>query len=281
MKTEKYETKLTGVPETLLWTLHNRASESKRSDGIIKDKKAEEIYDSIDYDYEKSFGKAEPSHAVRSFFFDKEVKKFIEKNKKAIIINLGEGLETQRYRISTKDIIWYSVDLKETIDVREKFIQPDDEHKHIACSVLDRQWLDDIPNNLPTMITAQGLLMYFEEKQVKQLINNIAEHFNQATFIFDTIPIWFSQKTIKGFQKTKYYQAPQMPWGINRDKIEETLTNWEPNIQKIELIEFDFPKGLSKRLLRRIVMWRMIYNIPILKYKLGAFVKVEMSKVKN
>ena len=28
---------LSGVPETMLWTLHNRATEAKRSDGLIRD----------------------------------------------------------------------------------------------------------------------------------------------------------------------------------------------------------------------------------------------------
>ncbi len=57
---------LSDIPETMLWTLHNRAVEALRSDGVIDDDKAIEIYQSIDYDYEKNFGKAEPSHALRS-----------------------------------------------------------------------------------------------------------------------------------------------------------------------------------------------------------------------
>ena len=47
---------LTGVPETMLWTLHNRTSEARRSDGIIDDPNCLRIYDALDY--ERSFGKA-------------------------------------------------------------------------------------------------------------------------------------------------------------------------------------------------------------------------------
>jgi O-methyltransferase involved in polyketide biosynthesis len=68
--------KLTGIPETMLWTLHNRVGEAMRKDGIIKDDKAVEIYKSIDYDYEKSFGNAEPSHALRAIKFDQEIGTF-------------------------------------------------------------------------------------------------------------------------------------------------------------------------------------------------------------
>ena len=60
---------LGGVPETMLWTLHNRAREAKRPDARLKDPDAVRIYDSIAYDYEKSFGKPEGSHPMRSVVF--------------------------------------------------------------------------------------------------------------------------------------------------------------------------------------------------------------------
>ncbi len=271
MNSDKIEIELKGVPETLLWTLHNRAVESKRQDGIIKDIKAEQIFDKINYNYERSFGKAEPSHAVRSLLCDNEIKKFIQNNPNCIIINLGEGLETQRYRINTDGVIWYSVDLEESIKLREKFIQPDDEHKHIACSILDDNWSSDIPKDRPTIITAQGLLMYFEEYQVKAIINNIANHFKQATFVFDTTPLWYSKKTMKGLQITNDYQAPKMPWGIDRDNIKETLLGWESKITNIEFLSYQFPRGYIK------VLFKIIPFVPIVRNKMPTGVKIEIS----
>jgi O-methyltransferase involved in polyketide biosynthesis len=97
------ESTLTDVPETMLWTLHNRAVEAMRDDGIIQDEKAIEIYRKIDYDYEQSFGKAEPSHAIRSLDFDREIRDFLDDYPNATIVNLGEGLETQRFRIESSD----------------------------------------------------------------------------------------------------------------------------------------------------------------------------------
>jgi O-methyltransferase involved in polyketide biosynthesis len=79
----KAKSNLKDVPETMLWTLHNRVTEAMREDGIIKDEKAVAIYQSIDYDYAANFGKAETSHAVRSLIFDREVKRFLENPPKA------------------------------------------------------------------------------------------------------------------------------------------------------------------------------------------------------
>lgn len=56
---------LTGVPETMLWTLHNRASEARRPDSILRDLQAVQIYNKLDYDYLRAFGPPEPSHAIR------------------------------------------------------------------------------------------------------------------------------------------------------------------------------------------------------------------------
>ena len=43
----KIKSTLTDVPEMMLWTLHNRAVEAMREDGIITDEKAIEIYNAI------------------------------------------------------------------------------------------------------------------------------------------------------------------------------------------------------------------------------------------
>ncbi len=37
---------LTGIPETMLWTLHNRAEEARRPDGFLHDPDCVRIYES-------------------------------------------------------------------------------------------------------------------------------------------------------------------------------------------------------------------------------------------
>ena len=62
-------TALDGVSATTLWTLHNRGSEAKRSDGVIRDPWAVTLLDTISYDYLK-FGKPNQSHGLRAVAFD-------------------------------------------------------------------------------------------------------------------------------------------------------------------------------------------------------------------
>jgi len=263
---------LTGVPETLLWTLHNRATEAMRPDGILRDDKAIEIYKSLDYDYERSFGKGEPSHAVRALVFDSELQAFLQQHPDGVIVNLGEGLETQRYRITSPQALWLCVEIPEAIAIRERFIQPDAQHLHIACSALDTQWFDSVPPDRAVYITAQGLLMYFTAAEVEKLLQAMATRFPHARFAFDHIPIWFSNKTVKGWRKTQHYQTPPMPWGINVDQVEPTLRTWVPNLAEVKPLPYSFPRG-AVRLITAV--WS---RLPMLKYYLYGMTRVQFGK---
>ena len=112
----KVDVGLTGVPETMLLTLHNRVSVAANPNGFFKDPKAVEIYESIDYDYEHSFGKADSRHAIRSMVFDQAILDFWKEHPDGTVVNLAEGLETQRFRLQDehqnqyKDAMWLTVD---------------------------------------------------------------------------------------------------------------------------------------------------------------------------
>ncbi len=237
---------LTDVPETMLWTLHNRAAEAARPDGVLRDDTALRIYRSLDYDYVRSFGKADGSHGVRSAVFDRELRAFLDAHPDGVIVNLGEGLETQRFRVAGDQALWIAVDVPEAMAVRERFITPDARHRHVPLSVMDRAWFDAVPSGRPVFLTAQGLLMYFEEAEVAALLRDMAARFPGAWLAFDHIPRWVSRKTLRGYKKTPHYSAPPMPWGINIDEIEPTLRAWIPNLAEYHRLPFRWPRGVLR-----------------------------------
>lgn len=250
--TANLTTQLDGIPETMLWTLHNRASEAERDDGILKDEQTVAIYRSLDYDFERSFGRADGSHAERSRVFDNELRAFLKKHPDGVIVNLGEGLETQRFRVDGDCALWLSIDVPEAIAAREHFIQPDEHHRHIATSALDRTWFEHVPTDRAVYITAQGLLMYFEPKQVADLFRDLAERFPGAWFAFDHIPSWLSRKTLRGWWKTPHYRTPPMPWGIDRHLIAPTLHTWVPNLVEVRSLKFKMPRGFPRLLMQTL-----------------------------
>lgn len=239
---------LTGVPETTLWPLHNRASEAARPDGCIRDPKCLEIYRALDYDYDRSFGPADASHGVRSQLFDQKIAEFLQQHPNGVIVNLGEGLETERFRFEEPEYaqsLWLSVDLPEAIALRERFIQPDERHLHIPLSALDTVWFDAVPPNRPVFIAAQGLFMYFTEDDVGTLTKAMARRFPGALLMFDYLNTFLSRKTMsdKGWMKTKHYRTPPMPWGLDRDQLTPLFSRWLEQPVEVHNVTFLYPRG--------------------------------------
>lgn len=242
---------LSGVPETTLWPLHNRASEAARPDGCIRDDACLRIYRAIDYDYERHFGKAEPSHGVRSHLFDERLRQFLREHPDGVIVNLGEGLETQRFRVEAPQALWLSIDLPEAMAVRERFIQPDAQHRHIAISALDTAWFDAVPPGRAVFISAQGLLMYFREEDVATLLRALAARFPGAILMFDYLSRSLSRRTLsaRGWMKTAHYRTPPMPWGIDRNQVAPTISRWIGQPVTVHNVTFLFPRGLLRWLI--------------------------------
>ncbi|MCU0673394.1 MAG: class I SAM-dependent methyltransferase [Myxococcota bacterium] len=233
----------------MLWTLHNRASEAMRPDGILRDDEAVRIYRSIDYDYVRSFGRADGSHAARSRIFDDVVSAWMARHRGGTVVELACGLETQFSRIDDGEVRWLAVDVPEAMEVRERLLPPTERCRHVARSALDLAWMDEVPRGTRVFVTAQGLLMYFEPADVERLIRAILERFPGVELLFDAIPPWLSRKTMKGWRKTPHYTTPPMPWGVDRDALEPLLRSWSPSVASVGHLPFGYLRGLQGALL--------------------------------
>jgi hypothetical protein len=95
---------LGGVPETLLWTLYHRAVEARRPDTVLDDPKAVELVDAIDYPFAERFGSGHGGlsqwQALGVRRFDVEVRRFLAAHPEGTVVALGEGLETQYWRVA-------------------------------------------------------------------------------------------------------------------------------------------------------------------------------------
>lgn len=216
---------LEGVSATTLWTLHNRASEAKRSDGVIRDPWAVVLFDAIDYDYRK-FGKPNQSHALRAVAFDAAATEYLTERPRASVVALAEGLQTSFWRLQrdgvTDESIWYSVDLPPVMALREKLLPRDDRIVPLAQSALDRSWMDRVDASDGVFITAEGLLMYLDPDDALSLIGDCAARFPGGRLMFDSVPPWLSRRTVDGKLKlSDRYVTPPMPFGLSPDEAVE------------------------------------------------------------
>jgi O-methyltransferase involved in polyketide biosynthesis len=236
------------VSETMLWSLHNRASESVRPDGVLVDPESVRIRSAINYDFVRHFGNPLGSLAVRAVEIDRVLRSWLERHPEGIVVSLGEGLETQSRRVDNGRMRWLSVDLPDAIRLRERFLAPTHRFRHIAASALDPVWMNAVDPSSGVFIVAQGLMMYLAPEKVHQLFARIADRFPGSELVFDTIPRWFSDLTLLGLNQTPSYRLPSMPWGINRDEVEPTLRRWHPRVATVAFLSYRSPRGLPRLL---------------------------------
>lgn len=161
------ELDLNGVAETMLWPLWNWAVEAGRPDRVIDDPLSVGLVQAIDYDFAASFGRPSRLHGIRARRGDELVADFLARHGgRARVVALGEGLETQYWRLGEPDVPWLSVDLPEAIDARRRLLPPGHNIAYHPGSALDLSWLDAVPEGRAPFVSAMGLLMYFGEAQV-------------------------------------------------------------------------------------------------------------------
>jgi O-methyltransferase involved in polyketide biosynthesis len=261
---------LTDVSETLLWALHNRASEARRSDGVIVDPEALRVHDCIDYDFTRHFGDPVGSLAVRAAAIDRVLREWLEHHPDGTVVSLGEGLETQCRRVDNGRMRWLSVDLPEAIRLRHRLIEPTERFRHIAASALETTWMDAVDASSGLFVVAQGLLMYLDPEKVRDLFLGIANRFPGSEMVFDVVPRWFSRLTLGGLHQTLHYRLPQMPWGINRDEIEPTLRRWSPGLAGVTCLAYRMPRGLP------LVVAELMDFFPIVRHEIPSLAHVTM-----
>jgi O-methyltransferase involved in polyketide biosynthesis len=250
---------LSGVPETLLWTLYHRAEEARRPDAVLKDPLAVELVDRIDYPFDARFGASgwrARWQALRALRFDIQVRRFIAARPGATVVALGEGLETQFWRVDDGRVRWVTVELPETVSAVGGLLPSSPRRRVIAASALDAAWLDEVAGP-DVMVTAQGLLMYLGRSDADALIARIASRLPGGAMVFDTVPFWASKATMSGKMKTADgYTPPPMPWGSGRGELARVAA-LSPAIRDVHRLRLpradDRAFGLVAPLLQRFV----------------------------
>ncbi|WP_330455780.1 class I SAM-dependent methyltransferase [Streptomyces sp. NBC_00820] len=218
-----------GVPETLLWNLYQRAFEARQPDTVLEDPKAVELVERLDYPFEENFGAPSPllaqGQVLRVRTFDDAVRAFLREHPDGTVVNLAEGLETQFWRVNNGRARWLGVELPETAEVRRALLPDEERRRTLGRSALDLSWRDGVDASRGVLVTAQGLLMYLRPAEVRELIDGCAEGFPGGALVFDAVPRWFGERTMRGEMKTAQgYVTPPMPWALDAGELGEVRT---------------------------------------------------------
>lgn len=221
------EIQLGSVQKTLLLPLWGRAIETQKPKPLLVDKKAVSIISNIPYDFTVFAENVHPlsrlSWVARSIYFDKKIKAFIDNFPDATIVNIGSGLDTTFDRVDNGKILWYDLDLPDTIELRKKYISETDRSIFISKSVFDTSWYDEIEKKNNVMLLIAGLLYYFDESDIKKLFSDFHTFLPGVEIVLDYASvsgIKISNKKV--IEKGGMDKSAYLKWGINNiRKIEE------------------------------------------------------------
>ena len=189
MEDKKINPLLTGSAETMLQSFYARAKYSRKKNAKFYDAKAIELVDKIDYDFSKAEKDSTMSNGViaRTIVFDELVKAFINKNPDCTVVNIACGLDTRFYRMDNGRIIWYNVDLPETIEVRDAIYHESGRVSTIGISATDPDWADKVTKRGKMLFITEGLSMYLTSDENAQMLSIIRDKFDNATVLMECL----------------------------------------------------------------------------------------------
>ncbi|MFH8515901.1 class I SAM-dependent methyltransferase [Streptomyces gelaticus] len=246
---------LSGVPETLLWTLYNRAYEAGRRYPVLDDPVALRLLEDLDYPFEERFGRPNPFHSqaqgLRSRCFDLAVQEYLADRPQATVVALGDGLETGFWRVDNGRLNWLSVDLPEVAELRRKLLPASDRLRTLSRSATDLSWLDEIedPQGRGAVVTTQGLLMYLRPAEVREILAACAERLPGGILVLDTMARRFARGTVAGRSKVGATAVPPMRWAMNPGERPK-LRAAHPAITEVRALRLPRGRGAMGELIR-------------------------------
>ena len=197
--------------------------------------------------------------AVRSAAFDRYIKDFLRRHPEGVIAQLGCGLETTYQRCDNGTATWYEVDFPDTIRLRQSVLRDQLREHYFPGNPFALDWLKEIrqkDQKVPVLVTAGGLLHYFEQEKILNLLKKI-----QA---YGHIEILFDAMNEEGIRRMAGYM--QQPGTEKKEKAAET-----------DYFHVDHSAALAKQLHAKVMLDELYFSQVDLG-KLGFLARSAMKK---
>ena len=266
---------LSGVAETLLLPLYNRAMESQRPDAMIKDEKAVELVAQgrLDFSPVRQLRITEMPRAIRIILtreIDRYAREYLARNPQAVVVHIGCGLDTRFGRVAERNsqVEWYDLDVPDVIDLRRKFIGGEGERYHLlACSVLEDAWMEAVKMHAPrpVLFLAEAVFIFFTEAQVRSLVLTLRDRFPGAELVFDgwkPFEIWLGNRYLS---PSKF--GGLMQWGFWSSR---EIERWGSGIRLLDAWGFfDQPEPRLNSYRWMAPLFRLFKPIRVFHFQLG------------
>jgi O-methyltransferase involved in polyketide biosynthesis len=227
---------LGSVQKTLLLPLWGRAVESRKAKPLLVDRTAAEIVGKLDHDFSTMAAKIHPitrlTWIARALHVDRTLRELLSRKPRATVVNVGCGLDTTFERVDNGSLSWVDVDLPEVIELRERLVPGGPRQRAVAGSVLEAEWLRGIRADEGVVLVAAGLLYYFTEAQVRELLPRLAAALPGGELVGDVCsPRGVRIANEKVIRDVGMDESAVLRWGIERPR---DLSRWDPRIEVLE-----------------------------------------------
>ncbi len=220
--------KLAPEQETLLITLYAKAQPGHP---LFFDPTAQDILNRVDYDFARLHVPYKTVVLVcqRAKKLDLVTRDFLDEHPDCVVVQLGCGLDGRFLRVDNGRVTWYDLDMPPVIELRHHFFTESERYQMIAASVTGLAWMDTIAAGRPALVVAEGLLMYLDEADVRQLVRRLHETFPGCRLIADV----FNRLTARSVNNHPSLKQTGATIGWGLDDPHE-LESWAPGIHLLE-----------------------------------------------
>ena len=211
------------VNKTLYIPLYGKSYVSKKGI-ILKDTKAEEIWESSGFPLKgKSKSKWLAYYmGMRSKVFDNWLKEQMEQDKDAVILHIGCGMDSRIERVGTNGHDWYDVDFPDVIVERKQFYKETDSYHMVESDARKNEWISMLPEDRDAIILMEGVSMYFQLEELKNLLAGLCGHFSRVHLLMDCYTV-FAAKASK-YKNPINEVGVTTVYGIDEPRVVEDRT---------------------------------------------------------
>ena len=174
------------VNKTLFIPLYGKAQVSKKNI-ILKDAMAEKIWEAEKFPiYGKSKSKwLAYNMAMRARVFDDWTDLMLAKNRDALVLHIGCGLDSRYERVKEAYQNWYDCDLPDVIEVRHKYYREMDNYHMKALDATDLKQIKALPDSEVAIVILEGISMYLTHEQLQGLFMGLQEKYSKLFVLMD------------------------------------------------------------------------------------------------
>ena len=123
--------------------------------------------------------------AMRARVFDDWTDSMLKRNKNALVLHIGCGLDSRYIRVKEKYTEWIDADFSDVLSQRKQYYE---ETANYHMAVVDASKADDImklPDSSEVIVILEGISMYLSDNELKALLSVLQKKYGTVRLLMD------------------------------------------------------------------------------------------------